>query len=214
VQRKSNACQTSAEHRRVSVFGLRERPLISMSARLDSHPIFYSSRSKTEVSVKARVSQSTTECSAESHRTISSAWAHGLSETIRTAHRESWLATQWQWRACQPATSASTNSSSTTGTSCLIDLISISYVWLVSSNSFIRSLTPRTQDPYSTCRDTEPTNPNAYHHLRNDAVARYVLAKNDSSDYNNVEPMEGRRRALVGVDSAGRRLVRVGWLVL
>lgn len=78
----------------------------------------------------------------------------------------------------------------------------------------IHPLTPTTQDPYLTYRNIEPADYNVRHRFRNEPIVRYVLAKNESSDYNNNVDQMVVRRTRGAVDSAGRRLVRVGWLVL
>jgi hypothetical protein len=64
-----------------------------------------------------------------------------------------------------------------------------------------------------TYRNTEPTYYNSHLYFPHEPVMWYVLAKNESRNENN-GPVAGRRRAKVGMAGAGRRLERVGWMML
>jgi hypothetical protein len=68
-----------------------------------------------------------------------------------------------------------------------------------------------TQGIHMTNRNTEPTYYTFHLYFRHEPVVWYVLAKNESRNEDN-RPVAGRRRASVGM--AGRRVERVGWVML
>jgi hypothetical protein len=68
-----------------------------------------------------------------------------------------------------------------------------------------------TQATYLTYSNIEPTYCNVHHYFHNATFVRYALVKHESSNGNN-GPGVGRGRASVNL--AGKRLDRIGWVVL
>jgi hypothetical protein len=75
----------------------------------------------------------------------------------------------------------------------------------------VRSFMAITQGTHLTYRNTEPTYYSSHLYFRHEPVVWYALAKNESRNEHS-GPVAGRRRASVGM--AGRRLERVGWVML